>query len=1274
MENRQSDSFCLVDADGQIKYISEALQRTLGFEKSEFEENCFFSYVHEDDRASVLKLLTNGVSTLHEHELSLRTRNKDGNYVSFKTSCTLLQRDRLQPRQAIFLFNPSSDSTVTETNATASEQKFRTVFDNAYDAIFLMRDDMFVDCNPRTEVLFGCSRDALLGRSPFDFSPTVQPDGRNSREKALEKINKALRGIPQSFEWTHSRRDGVTFDAEVTLNSVEIGEETLLQAIVRDVSSRKDTEAELRYRVDFEKFIGSISTNFINLAPEEIVSGIQNALEDIGVFADVDRSYIYLLNDERTRYELHYEWCNEGIASLQNRNHSIETEKIPWCHDRLNRFENVRIAEVNNLPTVASNEKALLESCDVQSTLCVPLRVGRTLIGFFGFDSVIKKIHWTIEILSLLRIVGEIISNALERKRREDQLQRLADQRKHLLEVSTSLLGSLDVDDVIRQTLTILNDLLRFNECGIHLYDEERDHLNPYIIVDKDGHLVNSNKSIIPAGKGIVSSVLKNGAAEMVNNAHIDNRSYYPYERPTGIEHVLCVPMQAKNRTLGTFTVIRRSETCFSVDEFELVQLFVGYVTVALENAQLYQQVSRQHAVTSALLQTALTIVEHKDIKKVFTLIAEQALRITGVNRCAVFLWDESHNLFEPLVVITPDTERMPVFEELKIRADQVPVINAIRRERKPIVIQPDSDLSLEIAETFHVKSMLLIPFFRGETLLGGMALDDTREVKSFTSEDMNAAVGIANQAAVAIENARLFEQLRTSEEKYRTLFEDSKDCVFVSTEDGKVLDMNRAGIELLGYESLEELQRLNVGNDLYLNAARREEYKNELNRKGYVKDFEAVLKRKDGKHINCIITSTAYRHKATGELRFRGFIRDVTEKKFLEEKLRQTHKMESLGQLAGGIAHDFNNVLGIVQASLSALRTRLGSQEESLQKYVEMGENAVMRGADVARRLLTFSQSHEIRLHPLLVQDVLKDLVNVLKHTIEKNIAIETSVDPDTPPFMGDHGQIYQMLLNLCINARDAITENFIGNEGGRICLSAEVVDGKQLPGNGRKRREDSYLKLSVWDNGGGMSEQVRQKIFDPFFTTKAKGKGTGLGLSVVYGIVQTHHGVIDVQTKLGAGSVFSVYLPTAKVECVVPEKKSVTSIQGGDETILVVEDEEVLASLLDEMLRSKGYNVVIAPDGAEALRVFRQRYREFAAVVLDMGLPKLPGQALFLKMKQIHPDVNIILASGYLDNEMKEDLFTLGASAFVQKPYNPQEILHSVRNAIDKYSYTEN
>jgi two-component system, cell cycle sensor histidine kinase and response regulator CckA len=172
----------------------------------------------------------------------------------------------------------------------------------------------------------------------------------------------------------------------------------------------------------------------------------------------------------------------------------------------------------------------------------------------------------------------------------------------------------------------------------------------------------------------------------------------------------------------------------------------------------------------------------------------------------------------------------------------------------------------------------------------------------------------------------------------------------------------------------------------------------------------------------------------------------------------------------------------------------------------------------------------------------------------------------------------------------------------------------------------------------------------------------------------VQTHHGVIDVQTKLGAGSVFSVYLPTAKVECVVPEKKSVTSIQGGDETILVVEDEEVLASLLDEMLRSKGYNVVIAPDGAEALRVFRQRYREFAAVVLDMGLPKLPGQALFLKMKQIHPDVNIILASGYLDNEMKEDLFTLGASAFVQKPYNPQEILHSVRNAIDKYSYTEN
>jgi PAS domain S-box-containing protein len=977
-----------------------------------------------------------------------------------------------------------------------AENKFSAFFNGAHDAIFLIKEGAIIDCNLKTEVLFGYSREELLGKKLYDLSPSLQPDGTSSIEKAHEKITKTLRGIPQLFEYLQYRKNGTVCETEITLHKVKIENDSLVQAIVCDLTKRREIEAELRYRIDFEKFIACIASRFINLPSDRIDEGIKNTLEDAGMFTGVDRSFAFLFNNSAKVYSVSSEWCNDGVASLLDRNLTIPANSIPWWQDKLSKFEIIRIADVSMLPLEAYGEKEFLTSMGLQSVLCVPLRIEKSLIGFFGFGSVTEKRNWSFETASLLRIVGETISHSLERKQRDNELQRLADQRKRLLELSTSMLTTLQSDEVLQQTLCVLNEIIKYNECCIHLLDGTKGVLRPFLVVDANGNQIESEKEDIPLGEGIVSSVIQSGKAELINNAERDSRSYCYGRNRVREEHVICVPMQAKNKVIGTFSVVRHNNSSFSLGEFELVQLFVGYATIAMENAQ-------------------------------------------------------------------------------------------------------------------------------------------------------------------------LFKQIKISEEKYRKLFEDSRDGVFTSTYDGTIVDINSAGIQMLGYESKEELKNINIGTDLYVYPKQRDEYRQILKNNGYVKDFEVLLLTRGGKTIPCLITSTAYIDDSTGQLYFRGFIRDISREKTLEENLRRTQKMESLGQLAGGIAHDFNNVLGIIQSGLSVLGSKIPGKDSSALKYKDMCEHAVQRGADVARRLLTFSKSDEVNLVPVKIQDIINDLTKVLHHTIEKNITIETALSPNISLTLGDKGQLYQVLLNLCVNARDAINDSPNGTRTGLIRIVVDEVESNSIPTFPVSKVYNKYTRIIVSDNGCGIPEDVVSKIFDPFYTTKSKG--TGLGLSIVYGIIQAHKGTIDVISEKGKGTSFMIYLPGVEAENIVSVEVKTEVIQNGNkETILIVEDEEILCILLEEVLTSKGYNVLKATDGSEALNIYKMRRGDIDAVIMDMGLPKLSGQALFLHIKHLKPEEKILLASGYLEEELKNNLFELGAKAYLQKPYKPNEILRAVQKVL--------
>ena len=392
------------------------------------------------------------------------------------------------------------------------------------------------------------------------------------------------------------------------------------------------------------------------------------------------------------------------------------------------------------------------------------------------------------------------------------------------------------------------------------------------------------------------------------------------------------------------------------------------------------------------------------------------------------------------------------------------------------------------------------------------------------------------------------------------------------------------------------------------------------------------------------------------------GFSTDITDRKKLEEGLRQAQKMESIGTLAGGIAHDFNNILGIILGYVSRLE-RGHLDAEKLATSIDALRKASQRGAELVRQILTFARKTDVLLESVNLNDTISELTKMLAETFPKTISFNLKLDRNLPSIVADPGQVQQSLLNLCVNARDAMLN------GGVLHVSTRVVKGESLKKNFPGVENRQYACIDVLDSGTGMDDATRARIFEPFFTTKELGRGTGLGLSVVFGIVNSHHGFIDVDSALGKGTGFHLYFPIPpgfKATERHDSKKAEPS-KGGTETILVVEDEEILRELVKSSLEEKGYTVLTAQDGVDALNSFTQNKERIALVLCDMGLPKIGGWDAFKIMKELSPKVNVIFASGYLDPGLKAEILKGGARDFVQKPYDPDEIVKRIRDVID-------
>ncbi len=599
--------------------------------------------------------------------------------------------------------------------------------------------------------------------------------------------------------------------------------------------------------------------------------------------------------------------------------------------------------------------------------------------------------------------------------------------------------------------------------------------------------------------------------------------------------------------------------------------------------------------------------------------------------------------------------------------------LNQLRLEKSVVINHPndfpkEAKNDKELIKSAGIKSLIAVPLISKEDIIGFIGFDTRQKKITWSEETISLLKIVGDLLVLAFERKNTEELLRQSEEQYRTLFEKSSDVVFISTPKGRFIDINPAGVDLFGFSSKEEILNVNIANDLYVNPNDRQKLRSILDRDGQIKDFEVRLKNKAGMEIIAIETTTALRDNDDNIIAYQGIIRDITKKRKLEQQVFQSQKMDSIGMLAGGIAHDFNNILTALRgyADLAMLKIVPDSPVKSDITGISRG---IDRAEDLTRQLLAFGRKQIIEPRVININKVILNLEKMLHRLIGEDINLKTILSENIAYIKADPGQIEQILVNLVINARDAINQKDSHTSDKKITIETKQV---YLDFNYVVIRPEvmvgDYLQISVSDTGSGMNEEVLSKIFEPFYTTKSNGKGTGLGLSTVYGIVKQNLGNIYVYSEINKGSTLKIYWPTTDLEIVSeyseePDKQLIW----GDEKILFVEDDYEVRKFMSKALKSLKYDIIEASNGMEALEIVKRNNIKLDLLITDVIMPEMGGKELAEEIVKIVPGIKILFTSGYTDNHIVRSGRLDEGINFMQKPFSIKEISKKIRLILD-------
>ena len=528
-----------------------------------------------------------------------------------------------------------------------------------------------------------------------------------------------------------------------------------------------------------------------------------------------------------------------------------------------------------------------------------------------------------------------------------------------------------------------------------------------------------------------------------------------------------------------------------------------------------------------------------------------------------------------------------------------------------------------------------------------------------YGERDKEILTFVARQLASAVEIKRNEQALRRSEARYRSLVQSAVYGIYRSSLEGRFLDMNPALITMLGYGSPEEVLLLDPEKDVFAQPQEHARLIEDFRRTGRLDGVEVKWKRRDGGTITVRISGRAVSSADESADVLEAIAEDVTDRRALEDQFRQAQKMEAVGRLAGGVAHDFNNLLLVISGYAEVILAKL-PLDHPLHEKGRAIQQAADRATTLTRQLLAFSRKQLLELKVVDVNAIVQDMERLLRPLIGENVELITRLSPEAVHTRADAGQLEQVLMNLVVNAKDAMPG------GGKLTIqtSTIVVDENHRRGQ-QFIRPGHYVTLAVSDTGTGMDKETQSRIFEPFFTTKEKGKGTGLGLSTVYGIVKQSGGYVMVQSEQGRGTTFHIYLPQVQGAAEKHPAPAPDSALGGSETILLVEDEESVRQLVRDTLAAKGYQIIEAESGEAGLAAAAQHNGKIHLVITDVVMPGMGGRELIKQLVQTRPTAKVLYLSGYTEDAIVDGSIE-GGTAFLQKPFSLQSLSRKVRELL--------
>ncbi|MBN2104898.1 response regulator [bacterium] len=556
--------------------------------------------------------------------------------------------------------------------------------------------------------------------------------------------------------------------------------------------------------------------------------------------------------------------------------------------------------------------------------------------------------------------------------------------------------------------------------------------------------------------------------------------------------------------------------------------------------------------------------------------------------------------------------------------------------------------------------SCLAVPIIQHEQAIGLLILEHSKP-HAFTDQNSHVALLYANHLGFSyyrLQNPITEESLA---HRYHHLFERINVPLFYCATEGFLQCANQAFLDLMELRDIQDVFDINFFDRIQLVQQHPNSFHELVKKCGFLKNLEARIQCQDGQVITVLISIMPLRDENRQVTGYEGVVWDISEKRDLEAQLIQAQKLGALGSLTGGIAHDFNNLIGGIMGCASMLLSEIPDSHPFYGDVMTI-MNASKRAADLTGQLLSFSRKHQYEIKDVSIHLLINEVLNILSRTLPKNIQIHTEIEPDLHPLHVDATQMEQALMNICINARDAMPS------GGILTIEAESVflDHRAMQIT-KNLQPGSYVLIRIRDTGCGMSKELQDHIFEPFFTTKSVNNGSGLGLAIVADIVEKHKGCISVQSEDGKGSMFEMLIPAGLSE---QEKENLEdeglNLPAGDETVLLVDDEDVIRRMGKRMLEKYGYQVILARNGEEAIKIFKDHHVDL--VILDMIMPKLDGFRTLGRLQKIDSKVKALLFTGNITEEGQKRCKEAGFVDLVTKPFETGDFLQIVRDAIDQ------